>query len=153
MLLSLLHIPAGKIPVVPLNYTMISSGTRYDRETVEICIREVLQALSRMLSLGRDIEMDFNKVGRFVVHEKKAKMKFFKEFLNALVLSGSITKNFVSHISDICRYVSNSLLDQKYSLSSYWYSSTAAEAIISRFLCHELPLHSPIGHRRIASST
>ena len=88
----------GKIPVVPLNYTMISSGTCYDRETVEICIREVLNALSRMLALGRDVEVDFNKVGRFVVGEKKAKMKFFKEFLHALVLSGSITSNFVSHI-------------------------------------------------------
>lgn len=77
---------------------MISSGTRYDRETVEICVREVLQSLSRMLALGKDVEMDFNKVGRFIVREKKAKMKFFKEFLHALILSGSITNNFVSRI-------------------------------------------------------
>lgn len=78
---------------------MISSGTRYDRDTVEICIRDILQALSRLLATGKDIELDFNKVGRLLVREKKVKMKFFKEFIHALVMSGNISNPSVSQIS------------------------------------------------------
>ena len=87
---------SGTIPVVPLNYTTLSNGTPWGRTTVETCIHELLQAVSRCLGAGKTVELDFTGLGRLLVKEKKVKMKFFKEFIRSMDTSGSMENAFVS---------------------------------------------------------
>ena len=65
---------------------------------VETCVRELLLCLSRLLAMGKTVELDFTGVGRLLLREKKVKMKFFKEFIRSLDNSGSIETNFVSYV-------------------------------------------------------
>ena len=39
------HIP-GEIPVVLINFTALSIESGFDRDTVEACVREILQVIS-----------------------------------------------------------------------------------------------------------
>ena len=82
--------------MVPLNYTTLSNGTPWARTTVETCIHELLQAVSRSLGAGKTVELDFTGVGRLLVKEKKVKMKFFKEFIRSMDTSGNMESAFVS---------------------------------------------------------
>ncbi len=86
----------GHIPVMPVNYSMLSSTTGFERETVESCLRELLRAFERRLHSNQNMHLDFFGVGRFVVKEKKARMKFFKEFIEAMDTSGKLKSAFVS---------------------------------------------------------
>ena len=63
---------------------------------METCIHELLQAVSRSLGAGKTVELDFTGVGRLLVKEKKVKMKFFKEFIRSMDMSGNMESAFVS---------------------------------------------------------
>lgn len=83
--------------MVSLNYTVLSNGTPYDRDTVEISIREILQALAKALVAYKNINLDFPKIGRLLFREKRARMKFFKEFVRSIDSSGNLEYAFVSY--------------------------------------------------------
>jgi nucleoid DNA-binding protein len=85
---------SGQIPVVAVNYTVISNGSPYDRDTVELSVREILQSLSKALSLGKSVNLDFPKLGRLFFRDKRAHMKFFKEFIRSIDSSGNIEVSF-----------------------------------------------------------
>ena len=46
----------GQIPVVQLNFAALSNETPFNRDTVESCVKEVLQALSRSVQAKRNVE-------------------------------------------------------------------------------------------------
>lgn len=84
----------GQIPVVSLNYTALANGTSFDRDTVEICLREIMLTLGKVLAAGKNVEIDFTGVGRLVLKDKKAKMKFFKHFIHSMDTSGNLKSAF-----------------------------------------------------------
>ena len=81
---------AGQIPVLTINFTAIASETPYSRETVETCVREVLQALSRSLHVKRNVEFIFSGIGCLSIRDARVKMKFFKEFVTSVDSSGEL---------------------------------------------------------------
>lgn len=86
----LLFISVGQIPVVQLNFAALSNETPFNRDTVESCVKEVLQALSRSVQAKRNVEFHFAGIGRLSIRESKVKMKFYKEFLRSMDGSGSL---------------------------------------------------------------
>ena len=84
-----------------LNYTMLANNTGFERETVEGCLREVLQAFARRISSGVNVNLDFSGVGRLVVKERKVKMKFFKEFIESMDEYGNLKSAFVSLANNV----------------------------------------------------
>ena len=80
--------------MVSLNFTVLSNMTPFDRDTVEMCVKEVLQALGRSLAAKKNIHFDFGNIGRLVIHEGRAKMRFFREFIISLDTSGKMESAF-----------------------------------------------------------
>ncbi|XP_046374340.1 coiled-coil domain-containing protein 81-like isoform X4 [Haliotis rufescens] len=83
------HVP-GQIPVVPLNFAALSFETPFDRDTVERCVKEILNAVSRAVGAKRNVELTFTGIGKLSVRENRVKMKFFKEFVRQMDGSGKL---------------------------------------------------------------
>uniref|UniRef100_W5MTM8 Coiled-coil domain containing 81 n=1 Tax=Lepisosteus oculatus TaxID=7918 RepID=W5MTM8_LEPOC len=81
---------AGDVPVVPLNFTALSLESPFDRDTVEGCVRETLLVLSRALACRRRVLFTFRGVGALSIREGRAKMRFYRDFLDALDPSGGL---------------------------------------------------------------
>ena len=75
---------AGEIPVIQLNYAMLATQTDFERDLVEVCIKEMIGAFARSVSSSRKGELTFRDVGKLVIKDGKAKMKFIKDFLKAM---------------------------------------------------------------------
>ena len=90
----------GKIPVVQLNFAALSNETPFNRDTVESCVKEVLQALSRSVQAKRNVEFHFSGIGRLSIRDSKVKMKFYKEFLRSMDGSGSLV-HALSNVSTV----------------------------------------------------
>lgn len=88
----------GEIPVVQLNFTVLAMETPFDRDTVESCVREVLQALSRAVASQQNVEFLFRGIGVLNIRDSKVKMKFFKDFLNCMDGSGNLVKVLANEI-------------------------------------------------------
>ncbi|XP_072178987.1 coiled-coil domain-containing protein 81-like isoform X1 [Diadema setosum] len=84
------HFTSGQVPIVQLNFAMLSNESPFDRDTVEGCVREVLQALSRAVQAKRNVEFTFVGIGRLTIRDGKVKMKFYKDFLNMMDGSGHL---------------------------------------------------------------
>lgn len=84
------HHTTGQIPVVQLNFAALSNETPFNRDTVESCVKEVLQALSRSVQAKRNVEFHFSGIGRLSIRDSKVKMKFYKEFLRSMDGSGNL---------------------------------------------------------------
>ena len=80
----------GQIPILQLNFTAIATETPYSRETVESCIKEVLQALSRSLHVKRNVEFIFSGIGCLSIRDSRVKMKFYKEFIKSMDSTGEL---------------------------------------------------------------
>ena len=74
----------GDIPVVPLNYAALATDLELERDTVEMCVKELIGAFSRAVNTNKRGELTFREVGKLVVKDGKAKMKFCKEFLKLM---------------------------------------------------------------------
>ena len=95
----------GQIPVVKLNFAALSNDTPFDRDTVESCVKEVLQALARSIQSKRNVEFNFSGIGRLSIRETKVKMKFFKDFLKSMDGSGNLVQalsNVSIKITSLC---------------------------------------------------
>ena len=80
----------GQIPVVQLNYSALSFESPFDRDTVESCVKEVLQAMARSVGARRNVEFTFQGIGRLQIRNSKVKMKFYKDFINSMDGSGQL---------------------------------------------------------------
>ncbi|KXJ13436.1 coiled-coil domain-containing protein 81 [Exaiptasia diaphana] len=83
---------SGQIPVVQLNFAALSYETPFDRDNVESCVKEVLQALSRSIQAKRNVEFHFSGMGRLSIRDSKVKMKFYKDFVKSMDGSGSLLR-------------------------------------------------------------
>ena len=90
----------GQIPIVPLNFTVLSNDSPFNRDTVEMCIRDILLSLSRSLATKKSIQLDFGKVGRLLVNEGRVKMRFFRDFVTSLDSSGGLENTFRPDTTD-----------------------------------------------------
>ena len=63
---------------------------------MEICLREIMLTLGKVLAAGKNVEIDFTGVGRLLLKDKKARMKFFKDFIHSMDTSGNLKSAFVS---------------------------------------------------------
>nr|XP_012594173.1 coiled-coil domain-containing protein 81 [Microcebus murinus] len=82
----------GDIPVVPLNFVMISLEGPFNRDVVEGCVKETLLFFSRSISTKQTVEFTFKGIGVLVVKDGKVKMRFYKDFLCAVDGSGALAK-------------------------------------------------------------
>ncbi|KAF6102509.1 coiled-coil domain containing 81 [Phyllostomus discolor] len=85
------HTP-GDIPVVPLNFAMISLEGSFNRDTVEGCVKETLLFLSRSISIKKNVEFIFKGIGVLVIRDGRVKMRFLKDFLFKIDGSGALAK-------------------------------------------------------------
>uniref|UniRef100_A0A8D1LXJ5 Coiled-coil domain containing 81 n=1 Tax=Sus scrofa TaxID=9823 RepID=A0A8D1LXJ5_PIG len=82
----------GDIPVVPLNFVMISLEGPFTRDVVEGCVKETLLFLSRSISTKQNVEFTFKGIGVLVIKDGKVKMRFYKDFLCTMDGSGTLAK-------------------------------------------------------------
>lgn len=82
----------GDIPVVPLNFVMISLEGPFTRDVVEGCVKETLLFLSRSISTKQNVEFTFKGIGVLVIKDGKVKMRFYKDFLCTMDGSETLAK-------------------------------------------------------------
>ncbi|KAH0500213.1 Coiled-coil domain-containing protein 81 [Microtus ochrogaster] len=82
----------GDIPVVPLNFVMISLEGPFNRDTIEGCVKETLLFLSRSISVKQNVEFTFKGIGVLLIRDSKVKMRFYKDFLCSMDGSGTLSK-------------------------------------------------------------
>lgn len=114
------HFTPGQIPIVQLNFSALSSESPFDRDTVEGCVKEVLQAFSRAVQARRNVEFVFSGIGKLLIRDGKVKMKFFKDFINMMDGSGQLsealrnrpdtTDSVISRASSVRPGTSNTLI-------------------------------------------
>ena len=75
-----------------LNFSALSFDSPFDRDTVESCIREVVNAVARSLNNKRNVEFTFAGIGRLQIRDTKVKMIFYKDFLNSVDGSGKLVE-------------------------------------------------------------
>ncbi|ELT98423.1 hypothetical protein CAPTEDRAFT_224677 [Capitella teleta] len=97
----------GQIPVVPLNFAALANEMPFERDTVELCVREVLTAFNRSLSSKRNVEFSFSGIGRLSIRNNKVKMKFFKEFINSMDGSGQLLNALKDRPGTVDSVISN----------------------------------------------
>ncbi|XP_050611800.1 coiled-coil domain-containing protein 81 isoform X2 [Macaca thibetana thibetana] len=83
---------AGDIPIVPLNFVMISLEGPFNRDVVEGCVKETLLFLSRSISMKQNVEFTFKGIGVLMIRDNKVKMRFYKDFLCTMDGSGALAK-------------------------------------------------------------
>ncbi|XP_024428567.2 coiled-coil domain-containing protein 81 isoform X1 [Desmodus rotundus] len=82
----------GDIPIVPLNFAMISLEGSFNRDTVEGCVKETLLYLSRSISIKKNVEFIFKGIGVLMIRDGRVKMRFLKDFLFKMDGSGALAK-------------------------------------------------------------
>ncbi|KAM4044861.1 coiled-coil domain-containing protein 81 [Anomaloglossus baeobatrachus] len=83
----------GDIPIVPLNFIALSFSCPFNRDTIEACVRETLGAFSRSVATKQHVEFTFKGIGALLIRDLKAKMKFYKEFVNSMDGTGTLVKS------------------------------------------------------------
>ncbi|EMP35025.1 Coiled-coil domain-containing protein 81, partial [Chelonia mydas] len=89
--LAKIHTP-GDIPIIQLNFIMLSLEGPFNREIVEGCVKETLLFFSRSIAIKQNVEFAFKGIGVLVIRDNKVKMKFYKDFLQAMDGSGNLVK-------------------------------------------------------------
>ena len=74
----------------------------FDRDIVERCVKEMLLALSRSVQAKKNVEFTFPTIGKLIIKDSKVKMKFYKDFLQSIDASGSVT-NAMKNVSDFAK--------------------------------------------------
>lgn len=59
-----------------------------------MCVKEILHTLSYVVGTGRAVELPFVGIGKLVVRDCRAKMKFFRDFIRQLDSSGQLEDAF-----------------------------------------------------------
>ncbi|XP_075994603.1 coiled-coil domain-containing protein 81-like [Genypterus blacodes] len=82
------------IPVVQLNFSAVSHESPFSRDVVEGCVRETLLLLFRALASEQHLLLTFPGVGVLSFKNKKVRMKFNRDFVNAMDGSGRLLLAF-----------------------------------------------------------
>ncbi|KAK9402538.1 coiled-coil domain-containing protein 81 [Crotalus adamanteus] len=82
----------GDIPIVQLNFIVLSLDGPFNRDTVEGCVRETLLSFSRSIATKQMVEFTFKGIGVLIIRDNKVKMKFYKDFLHTMDGSGTLLK-------------------------------------------------------------
>ena len=90
------YFTSAQVPVSPLNYTVLSNESPFDRDTIELCIKEVLLALNKYIAQQRHIEFVFPGIGKLLIRDSRARMKFYREFVTSVDGSGEVGKMSLS---------------------------------------------------------
>ena len=61
-----------------------------ERDVVEICIKEILSAFNRAVNTRKNVDLTFQNIGRLVIKDGKAKMKFTRDFLKTMDGTGTL---------------------------------------------------------------
>ncbi|XP_074475307.1 coiled-coil domain-containing protein 81-like [Sebastes fasciatus] len=86
---------ATHLPVVQLNFAAVSQETPFSRDVVEGCIRETLLLLFRALaSEQQNIFLTFQGIGILSFKNNKVRMKFNRDFINAMDGTGRLLLAF-----------------------------------------------------------
>ena len=75
-----------------LNFSALAYESPFDRDIVEACVKEVMQALARSVAAKKNVEFTFAGIGRLQIRDSKVKMKFYKEFINSMDGSGRLVE-------------------------------------------------------------
>lgn len=90
------YFTSAQVPVSSLNYTVLSNESPFDRDTIELCIKEVLLALNKYISQQRHIVFVFPGIGKLLIRDFRARMKFYREFVASVDGSGEVGKMSMS---------------------------------------------------------
>ncbi|XP_039081395.1 coiled-coil domain-containing protein 81 isoform X2 [Hyaena hyaena] len=86
-----IHTP-GDIPVVPLNFAMVSLDTPFSRDLLESCVKETLRIWSQSIYTKKSVDFLFKGIGILTIKSGKVKMKFLKDFISTLDETGALDK-------------------------------------------------------------
>jgi len=86
------HHVSGEIPVATMNYTAIAIAMGRERDLVEGCIREILQALSRVIAQREAVQFIFYNIGYLVVRDFRARVKFTPNFIKKMDGTGELSR-------------------------------------------------------------
>ena len=90
------YFTSSLVPISPLNYSVLSNESPFDRDTVELCVKEVLLALNKYISQQRHIVFVFPGIGKLLIRDSRARMKFYREFVTSVDGSGEVGKMSMS---------------------------------------------------------
>ncbi|KAK5874180.1 hypothetical protein PBY51_019152 [Eleginops maclovinus] len=85
---------ATHLPVVQLNFAAVSQETPFSRDMVEGCIRETLLLLFRALASEKNVFLIFQGIGVLSFRNNKVRMKFNRDFINAMDGTGRLLLAF-----------------------------------------------------------
>uniref|UniRef100_UPI0037E8265A coiled-coil domain-containing protein 81-like n=1 Tax=Semicossyphus pulcher TaxID=241346 RepID=UPI0037E8265A len=85
---------ATHLPVVQLNFAAVSQETPFSRDVVEGCVRETLLLLFRALASEKNILLNLQGVGVLSFKNNKVRMKFNRDFINAMDGTGRLLLAF-----------------------------------------------------------
>ncbi|XP_026562555.1 coiled-coil domain-containing protein 81 [Pseudonaja textilis] len=97
----------GDIPIVQLNFIVLSLDSPFNREMVEGCVRETLLSFSRSIATKQTVEFTFKGIGVLIVRDNKVKMKFYKDFLHTMDGSGTLLKALTNRPGTVDSVVSS----------------------------------------------
>ncbi|XP_060033459.1 coiled-coil domain-containing protein 81-like [Erinaceus europaeus] len=86
---------------------MVAIAGHYSRDTVEGCIKETLQLLSRSICTRKKVEFTFQGIGILTIENDKVKMKFFQDFLSAVDTSGNLEKGIAKKPQNVSSTIAN----------------------------------------------
>ncbi|XP_076587231.1 coiled-coil domain-containing protein 81-like isoform X1 [Chaetodon auriga] len=85
---------ATNLPVVQLNFAAVSQETPFSRDVVEGCVRETLVLLFRALASEKNVFLALQGIGVLSFKNNKVRMKFNRDFINAMDGSGRLLLAF-----------------------------------------------------------
>ncbi|KAG5283132.1 hypothetical protein AALO_G00038690 [Alosa alosa] len=74
---------AGEVPVVPLNFSALSVDSPFERDVVELCVRESLMLLMSMVAKRAAVLFSFHGIGLLSFRQGHVRMRFDQDFLTA----------------------------------------------------------------------
>ncbi|XP_004051986.4 coiled-coil domain-containing protein 81 isoform X1 [Gorilla gorilla gorilla] len=127
----------GDIPIVPLNFVMISLEGPFNRDVVEGCVKETLLFLSRSISMKQNVEFTFKGIGVLMVRDSKVKMRFYKDFLCTMDGSGALAKALANRPGTV-----DSVLSSREALRKWPSSVLAFPRIELKEMENKLPMET-----------
>ncbi|XP_029937832.1 coiled-coil domain-containing protein 81-like [Myripristis murdjan] len=97
---------AGDIPVVQLNFAAVSKESPFSRDVVEGCVRESLLLLLRALASQKNVLFTFQGIGVLRFKNNKVRMKFNRDFINAIDTSGRLLSAFSKRLGSSASLIS-----------------------------------------------
>ncbi|XP_011793882.1 PREDICTED: coiled-coil domain-containing protein 81 isoform X1 [Colobus angolensis palliatus] len=127
----------GDIPIVPLNFVMISLEGPFNRDVVEGCVKETLLFLSRSISMKQNVEFTFKGIGVLMIRDNKVKMRFYKDFLCTMDGSGALAKALANRPGTV-----DSVLSSREALRKWPSSVLAFPRIELKEMENKLPMET-----------